>query len=374
MNHNDAIPTSAQERLIGAAPLDTANQDNMAEMRESLKKLQQTNQHLQESLLKFELAASTDKLTGAWNQRRLEEALAGEMDRLKRYDHPLSLLLMNIDFFSKINDLYGQLAADQVLVTLAKVIRSTLRTADSLTRWGGDEFVVLCPNTTLSTVAILAERLRERVAAAVFQGVEQVTVSMGAAQCRAGEIWQDGFKRADAALDRAKASGRNQVQTATDTAQQGCGGENVAANFVELSWHTAYACGNLLIDEQHHGLFDDANKLLGALLSNRPRDEVAALVDVLIGDVVQHFTDEEVIIAAAGYPQAAEHAVIHRTLVDKAVGLTNSFHKGSLAFGELFQFLAHDLVARHMLGADREFFVYLQSGPAYLPTVDAALS
>ena len=360
--------------FIGVAMLDTANLGTIAKMRESLNKLQQTNQQLQKSLIEPDNVASTDKLTGAWNRRRLEEALLSELDRLKRYDQPLSMLIINIDFFKKVNDLYGHSAADQVLVKLAKVMRSTLRTSDSLTRWGGDEFVVLCPNTTLSTVAILAQRLREGVANAVFQGVGKVTVSIGATQCLAGEVWEEWFKRAEAALCRVKASGRNQVQTTTDTAQQGGGGENVAANFVKLSWHTAYACGNVLIDEQHRGLFDDANQLLGAVLSGRPTDEVAALVDVLIDDVVQHFTDEEVIIAAAGYPDAAQHAAIHRTLINKAVVLANSFHVGSLSIGALIQFLVHDLVARHMLGADREFFAYLQTGPAEIPTAGAVLS
>jgi hemerythrin-like metal-binding protein len=72
--------------------------------------------------------------------------------------------------------------------------------------------------------------------------------------------------------------------------------------------------------------------------------------------VVQHFQDEEVIITAAGYPGAAEHAAIHRTLVDRAAILANRFHGGTLAFDDLFQFLARDLIALHMLGADREFF------------------
>lgn len=361
--------------FIGAAMLDTANQGTMAKMRESLNKLQQTNQELQKSLIELDHMASTDKLTGAWNRRRLEEALLSKLDRLKRYDHPLSMLIIDIDFFKKVNDLYGHAAGDQILVKLAKVMRSTLRTSDSLTRWGGEEFVVLCPNTTLSTVAILAQRLRERVANAVFQGVEKVTVSIGAAQCLAGEVWEEWFKRAQAALCRAKASGRNQVQTTTDPAQHASGGgENVAANFVKLSWHSAYACGNLLIDEQHRGLFDDANKLLGAVLSGRPTDEVTALVDVLIDDVIQHFTDEEVIIAAAGYPDATQHAAIHRTLIDKAVVLANCFHVGSLCIGELFQFLVHDLVARHMRGSDREFFAYLHTGPAEIPTAGAVLS
>lgn len=346
--------------FIGAAMFDTSHLQNIEKMEKSLKRLQQTNQELQTTLVELSQLASTDKLTGAWNRRRLEEAVLNEMDRLKRYDHPLSLLILDIDFFKRVNDVYGHHVGDQVLVTLAKVAQSNLRTTDSLTRWGGEEFVVLCPNTTLSTVAMLAERLRENLAKTLFPEVGQVTISLGVAECMAGEAWEDWFKRADAALYRAKACGRNQVQIAPETSQRSGVGDNVAANFVRLSWHAAYECGNPVVDEGRRSLFTDANHLLGAVLSGRPKEEVATLVDKLLTDVVQHFKEEEVIIREAGYPSAAEHVAIHRMLVDKAVLLVKHFYAGTLATGELFQFLAHDVVARHMLGADRQFLAYLQ--------------
>lgn len=161
--------------------------------------------------------ASTDKLTGSWNRRRLEEAVKNEMDRLKRYGHPLCLMVFDIDFFKKVNDRYGHGAGDQVLVELAVQTRSFLRTSDSLTRWGGEEFVVLCPNTALSAVVLLAERLREKIASANFPEVEHVTVSVGVAECVSGETWEQWFQRADEALYRAKSGGRNQVQIAPET-------------------------------------------------------------------------------------------------------------------------------------------------------------
>ncbi len=257
--------------FIGVAMLDTARLDNLESMQKSLESLQHTNEELQKNLVELSRLASTDKLTGAWNRRRLEEALVNEMERLRRYDHPLSMLILDIDFFKKINDAHGHHVGDQVLMQLAHVVQSSLRATDSLTRWGGEEFVVLCPNTTLSTVAMLAERLRESLAKTAFPEVGQVTVSLGVAECMAAESWEDWFKRADAALYRAKACGRNQVQIAPETPQRNGVGENVAANFVRLSWHAAYECGNEVIDAGHRGLFADANQLLGAVLSARPR-------------------------------------------------------------------------------------------------------
>lgn len=132
---------------------------------------------------------------------------------------------------------------------------------------------------------------------------------------------------------------------------------------VNLTWHSSYECGNLLIDEQHRALFCDANKLLDAILCGRSAEEVTALIDALIDAVVQHFHDEEIIFTAAGYPQAPAHKATHRALIDKAANVAKSFHEGNLVLGELFHFLARDLVARHMLGADREFFRYLKRTP-----------
>lgn len=303
--------------------------------------------------------ASTDKLTGSWNRRRLEETVRSEMDRLKRYDHPLCLMVFDIDFFKKINDCYGHNAGDQVLVELATKIRSSLRTSDSLTRWGGEEFVVLCPNTTLSTASLLAERLRNKIVCASFTEVEHITVSVGVAECMSGESWEQWFKRADEALYRAKSGGRNQVQIAPEAPNRIGVGENVAANFVQLVWHESYESGNEVIDREHRGLFNDANELLAAMLSGRPADEVKIFVDTLTRDVVKHFQDEVEILVAAGYPGVTAHAAMHSELVNGVVALVGRFHAGTLGIGELFNFLAHDVVAKHLLGADRDFFPYM---------------
>lgn len=281
------------------------------------------------------------------------------MDRLKRYDHPLCLMVFDIDFFKKINDCYGHNAGDQVLIELAAQIRASLRTSDSLTRWGGEEFVVLCPNTTLSTASLLAERLRNKIAGASFTEVEHVTVSVGVAECVSGESWEQWFKRADEALYRAKSGGRNQVQIAPEAPNRIGVGEVVAANFVQLVWHGSYESGNEVIDREHRGLFNDANELLAAMLSGRPADEMKMLVDILTRDVVEHFQDEVEILVATGYPGVAAHAAMHRELVNSVVALVGRFHAGTLSLGELFNFLAHDVVAKHLLGADREFFPYI---------------
>lgn len=353
--------SDGQLLFIGAAVIDLARHQNVVKLQEALERLQLTNQELQKNLAELDHLASTDKLTGTWNRRRLAEALVNEMDRLRRYNHPLSLLIIDIDFFKKVNDVHGHTAGDQVLAKMASVVQSTLRTSDSLTRWGGEEFIVLCPNTTVSTAVVLAERLRECVAQTVFPEVGSITASLGVAECMGNETWEQWFKRADTALYRAKSGGRNQVQFAPEVPAQLDAGENVAANFVKLSWHPAYESGNTGIDNQHRGLFGDANKILAAMLTGRPPDEVAALVKTLLDDVAEHFRDEEATISAAGYPGAGMHVKLHQKLIGDASVLAQRFDAGTLNIGELFKFIAHDVIASHILKADREYFPYLKA-------------
>ncbi len=131
-------------------------------------------------------------------------------------------------------------------------------------------------------------------------------------------------------------------------------------DFAQLVWNSAYKSGNDLIDDQHRALFSTANRLLGALLSGESAQKVDGLIETLLRDVAEHFKDEEAVFIRAGFPEALEHAAIHRQLVERATALVNRFHAGSLSVGELFQFLAIDLVARHLLEVDREFFPYLK--------------
>lgn len=356
---HDLAIASAQNKLGPACELSAACELVM-KMRQAMDVLQHANQQMQLALAELDHLAGTDKLTGAWNRRRLEEAVGNEMDRLKRYGHPLSLLLVDVDWFKRVNDHYGHAAGDRLLVDLAARIRSALRNTDSLTRWGGEEFVVLCPDTALATAAIFAERLRAAVAQIDCPEAEKITVSIGAAECLPGETWEQWFGRADAMLLEAKAAGRNRVRVASEVQLRAAIAETDPANFLRLVWQQSYACGHELLDREHRTLFCDANDLLAAALAGRPADETGAIADKLMRDVTQHFRDEELIIAAAGYPGAAKHAAVHRKLVDRAQALVGRFRAGEADVGELFQLLAHEVVAKHMLGADRDFFPYLQ--------------
>jgi diguanylate cyclase (GGDEF)-like protein len=156
--------------------------------------------------------ANLDPLTRVCNRRKLTEILEGETARSNRYGTSLSAMVLDIDHFKAINDSHGHDAGDVVLVELAARLSGTLRQADRLARFGGEEFVVVAPGIGVPDALELAERLRSRVAGEDFAAVGRVTVSIGVAGHRPGETAEALLKRADTALYRAKSGGRNKVE------------------------------------------------------------------------------------------------------------------------------------------------------------------
>ncbi len=256
---------------------------------EDIGRLERENRELRVLLSDLVRLATTDKLTSAWNRRRLDEAVGDEIHRLERYGHPVSLLLLDIDYFKRVNDLHGHAAGDAVLTSLASLLRRSFRRSDSLTRWGGEEFIVLCPNTSLSMATLLAERLRKSIAVDSFPPVDRVTVSIGVAECIAGEDWQQWFDRADRALLRAKQEGRNRVSAAPDTMSSEWVVNPATGRFLQLTWRGAYTSGHPQLDEQHRRLFEQSNRLLSAVLDNMPERQIEAEFEALIQGVRDHF-------------------------------------------------------------------------------------
>jgi len=157
----------------------------------------------------------TDGLTQVNNRRHFDETLEREYLRARRHRRPLSLLVLDIDHFKKINDQYGHLAGDHVLRELAGLVQGRVRRDETVARYGGEEFVVLLPETTLEGAVSLAENLRARIAAHsfVFQNTNiPVTVSIGCSEAiEADTTAPDLFRRADELLYQAKKGGRNRV-------------------------------------------------------------------------------------------------------------------------------------------------------------------
>jgi diguanylate cyclase (GGDEF)-like protein len=161
----------------------------------------------------FEQLATRDSLTGAWMRRAWDTQAQGELDRARRHGRPMSLIAMDLDHFKNINDTLGHAAGDQALIDFVNRVNALLRKQDSLGRIGGEEFVLLLPETAADEAHIVAERIRASIERESKSPA--ITVSVGVAELQPQESTVAAIlSRADAAMYRAKSWGRNRVELA----------------------------------------------------------------------------------------------------------------------------------------------------------------
>jgi len=163
----------------------------------------------------LERAATSDPLTGILNRRAMLEQLKHQEARYHRNKDPFVILLIDLDHFKNVNDTYGHDAGDKALIEVAEHLLKNTRNQDVVSRWGGEEFLILLPDTGLQGGSVLAEKVRQDIQAHDFTAGEKsvrLTLSMGIAAYREGMTLTGCIKAADAALYRAKRRGRNRVE------------------------------------------------------------------------------------------------------------------------------------------------------------------
>lgn len=165
---------------------------------------------------KLKHLSTTDELTQALNRRKYLEIMDREVERVKRHAAPLSILIFDIDYFKAVNDTYGHDVGDDILKAVAELVRDNVRKVDYFVRWGGEEFVVIIPDTELYKAIIFAEKLRVRMEEHVFDKVGSITVSVGVSTYEKDDTQETLIKRADRALYQAKQTGRNKVVSSED--------------------------------------------------------------------------------------------------------------------------------------------------------------
>jgi len=160
----------------------------------------------------LEEQASIDVLTGTFNRMKFEEFFNLEFQKAKMQRNKLSIILFDIDKFKSINDTYGHDVGDEILKDIAKIISKNVRSTDTLSRWGGEEFAILLPGTTFDSAKIVANNLKNTIADHKFKSIDgTITASFGVAVCNDEDNQEKLFKRVDKALYKAKNSGRNLV-------------------------------------------------------------------------------------------------------------------------------------------------------------------
>lgn len=162
--------------------------------------------------------SETDKLTHCYNRNRMDSVLEAEISRHRAEKDAFSLIMLDIDFFKRINDNYGHDAGDEVLASFAGLIRDNIKKSDVFVRWGGEEFILVCRDCSSDEAQLVAERLRRQVAYSDFFPRQRITCSIGVASWQGdGDSAADLLKRVDTALYTAKRNGRNRVCCASET-------------------------------------------------------------------------------------------------------------------------------------------------------------
>jgi len=316
-------------------------------------------ERLQARITELESLSATDALTGAWNRVHLERMVDVEISRSVRSGMPVTLILLDIDHFKRINDHFGHLAGDAVLTEFVSRIRKRMRNTDLLFRWGGDEFVVLATSVGYRGGAALAEGLRRTICDMRFAEVGPIMVSMGVTEYREGESAESWFRRTDQALYAAKSAGRNRIHVD----RQGSSDRHasrVGTGMLQLHWLEDYACGDPTIDAEHHELFDLGNALIDAVREQYSEPGLwRAALDSLLAHLARHFQSEEALMARHGYGRLAVHERAHAGLLRRADELRTAVETGEAPLSHLVNFLANDVVALHLLKMDRDFDLQL---------------
>ncbi len=182
-------------------------------LQQKARELEEKNRELEAKIREVEYISNTDQLTVIANRKRFEEEIQQEISRARRYKHPLSLALFDLDLFKDINDTHGHGAGDQVLKSTAELVRSNIRSVDCFARWGGEEFTLIFPNMLLKDAVLACEKLRKLIQQHEIEPGLSFTASFGVSLLQDGDSFEDLLRRADNALYRAKGKGRNRVES-----------------------------------------------------------------------------------------------------------------------------------------------------------------
>lgn len=305
-----------------------------------------------------------DGLTKLPNRRLLLDRLKQGILRARRDSSRLAVLFIDLDKFKPINDAHGHQIGDWLLCSVATRLQGCLRDSDTAARMGGDEFVVLLPDLSHTEAALaVAERIRvslERPFVTETNEQLRISSSIGVAiYPDHGSSDEELLRLGDEAMYQAKNLGRNQVTMLSPNYRTPLSSRvpiAAATPLLQLTWRAAYQSGNHEIDSEHRELFNLSNRLFQAALCPDQMEQLPVLLERGLTSIELHFAHEEQLLGECGYPGLDEHAALHRTLLEHARLLRDRFDTNTLTLGQLVDFIGVEIIARHMLIADREYF------------------
>ncbi len=206
----DSIVTAAESRVLRRR-LRVINTNLETVVIQRTQQLQDTIKKLEINSKELVYEATHDHLTSLYNRQKLNEELIKEIHRESRYKRGLSVIMFDIDYFKKINDTFGHDIGDDILIKIAKASNNNIREVDTLARWGGEEFILLLPETQIKDARRIANFIKEDISKIILPNQENVTASFGVTQLFENDTKNTFLKRVDVALYEAKENGRNNV-------------------------------------------------------------------------------------------------------------------------------------------------------------------
>lgn len=297
--------------------------------------------------------ANTDPLTGLYNRNYYERHIYGLIERAELSDQPISMISLDLDHFKYVNDTWGHAAGDEVLKAAGQIIRETIRKSDLPIRIGGEEFLVILPNTDARAALAAARKLKENFEKFSHPTAGTVTASLGVAEKCRTESYESWYKRADAGVYSAKRSGRNCVVYLENSPDE-------MIKHEKLVWDPAWNSGNRTIDSEHKELLKLGNEIIDMAAREQSFEAALPYLDNVIRHVETHFRHELQILARIGYPGYDEHARIHTALMEQIRFLRESYRETKIRSTVFFSFIVEDIILDHLKNEDRKFFIYTQ--------------
>ena len=214
INLTDALKKIRTGENVPSLSDEISRPDEIGQLAEGVEMLQLSMSEERNLRKLTEIMAITDELTGLYNRHFLEKSIDNVLSRSDRYNEPVTLAMFDLDHFKQINDTWGHPAGDEVLKKTSQMARQIIRSSDLLIRFGGEEFIILMPHTTLNGGTAVAEKMREAFEKNDHPGIGSVTASFGIAERQSGESFENWYARTDNALYHAKQTGRNRVESA----------------------------------------------------------------------------------------------------------------------------------------------------------------
>ena len=310
-----------------------------------------TSNKLQEAELT--LNAMMDKLTNLYNRHYLYQVVGNYMEYADRYEVPLSVLILDLDFFKRVNDTWGHPIGDEILKMTAKMMKEAIRESDILVRFGGEEFLVLMPQTSIEGAIVVAEKIRMVIEEANHPITGKITASLGAAERMKMESFRHLYYRVDKALYEAKETGRNRV-VASDK------GKELEVGVLLIEWKKEWESTNEIIDNQHRKIIVMANQVINLYLEATSKKEIENQLNKLLELIAEHFKTEEYILKEINYPGYAHHEELHHKLLAKSLKVKELVHSTEVTPSAFYSFIMDDVIVGHLEDEDAKFFSYFR--------------